>query len=170
MNSRMPNDYQIPDDPDAGQMDAAYLRSCLGMRAKPGEEPPELPLAVRQVHYDMARSLSILGALGNCMDPTQLAAVATIALRNGAQAQEPEEPAYSFMPEVESGRVAPGQKVVIHWRNKDRPGHFLRAEDGRVIVLHDGNERNIRPDLVRFAEEGEFPEVAENINQPVVTG
>ena len=114
MKSRMPDDYQVPDDPDAGRMDAAYLRSCLGLRAKPGKEPPELPLAVRQVHYDMARSLSILGATGPTgMNPTQLATVVTLALRDGVQPQD-DEPAYSFMPDVETGRAEAGQKVVIH--------------------------------------------------------
>ncbi len=158
MKSRMPDDYRIPDDPDADRMDAAYLRSCLGLRAKLGEEPPELPLAVRQAHYDMARSLSILG-VGGQMDATQLATVVALALREGVQPQEPEEPDYSFMPEVEAGRVAPGQKVVIRWRNKDRPAHFLQTRDDKVVVLHDGNERNIRPDLVRFPRDGEFPDV-----------
>lgn len=161
----MPPEYVIPDDPDASRMDAAYLRSCLGLRAKPGEEPPELPLAVRRAHYDMARSLSILGAMGSGMDPTQLATVVALALREGVQPQEPEEPDYSFMPEVEAGRVAPGQKVVIHWRNKDRPAHFLQTRDDRVVVLHDGNERNIRPDLVRFPEDGEFPDVQPSLER-----
>lgn len=159
MKSRIPDDYQIPDDPDTGRMDAAYLRSCLGLRAKPGEEPPEFPLAIRQAHYDMARSLSILGAMGNAMTPTQLATVVVVALREGVEPQD-EEPAYSFLSE----RVEPGQKVVIHWRNKDRPAHFLHTSDGRVVVLHAGDERNIRPDLVRFPEDGEFAEVADNIN------
>ena len=97
------------------------------------------------------------------MTPTQLATVVVVALREGVEPQD-EEPAYSFLSE----RVAPGQKVVIHWRNKDRPAHFLHARDGRVVVLHAGDERNIRPDLVRFPEDGEFAEVADNINsQPV---
>ena len=162
MKSRMPEDYRVPDDPDIGRMDAAYLRSCLGLRAKQGEEPPELPEPVRRAHYDMVRSLSILGVMGNSMTPTQLAIVVALALREGIVPQE-EEPAYSFSAE----RAEPGQKVVIHWRNKDRPAHFLQVSDGRVVVLHEGNERTIRPDLVRFAKEGEFPEVAENINTTV---
>jgi hypothetical protein len=164
MKSRMPPDYRVPDDPDMGRMDAAYLRSCLGLRAKPGEEPPELPVAVRRAHYDMARSLSILGAMGNGMNPTQLATVVALALREGVRPQD-EEPSYAFRSE----RAEPGQKVVIHWRNKDRPAHFLQVRDDRVVVLHDGNERNIRPDLVRFPEEGEFPKAAENINVPAVS-
>lgn len=166
MNSRIPDDYRIPDDPDTGRMDAAYLRSCLGLRAKPGEDPPELPLAVRRAHYDMARSLSILGAMGNGMNPTQLATVVALALRDGIETTD-EEPAYSFLDAVEAGRVAHGQKVVIKWRMKDRAAHFLHATDDRVVVLYDGNECNIRPDLVRFAGEDEFSEVADNFS---VTG
>lgn len=164
MKSRMSNDYQIPDDPDTGHMDAAYLRSCLGLRAKSGEEPPELPLAVRRAHYDMTRSLSILGALGRGMTPTQLATVYSLALRDGAQLSEPETPAYSFMAEVEAGRVGVGQKLVVHWRNKDQPAHFVQLDGDRLILLHDGHERRFRPDLVRYPEDGEFPEVADNVN------
>ena len=160
MKHRMPEDYKIPDDPDVGRMDAAYLRSCLGLRAQPGEEPPQLPTAVRRAHYDMARSLSILGAMGNGMTPTQLATVVALALREGVQPKD-EEPTYSFQGDL----AKYGQKVVIYWRNKDRAAHFLQMADDRVRVLHDGNERSIRPDLVRFPEESEFPEVEENINQ-----
>jgi hypothetical protein len=163
----MPDDYQIPDDPDEGKMDGAYLRSCLGMRCKLGETPSEFPMAVKQAHYDMARSLSILGARGNAgMDPTQIATVVALALRDGVEPQEPEGPAYSFIPLVESGEVAPGDKVVIHWRNRDRPAHFIQVIDDRVIVLCEGDERSIRQDLVRFPTEDEFPDVAENINGP----
>lgn len=162
MHSKMPDDYQIPDDPDANRMDAAYLRTCLGLRGKPGDTPPELPLPVRRAHFDMARSLSILGATGPTgMTPTQLAVVVALAMREGVEPEE-EERAYSF-PVEEAGE---GQKVVIHWRKKDQPAHFLREEDGRIVVLHNGNEVKMRPDLVRFPEEGEFPKVAENINQP----
>lgn len=157
----MPDEYKVPDDPDTGRMDAAYLRSCLGLRAKPGEPAPELPLAVRRAYCDMARSLSILGASGNSMTPTQLATVVTIALRDGAEAEQ-QEPSYSFDSEL----VTAGQKVVITFRNKARPAHFLRVENGSVIVLFDSWERKIRPDQVRLAKEGEFPEVAENINLP----
>ena len=162
MKSRMPENYKIPDDPDAGRMDAAYLRSCLGLRTKPGQEPSELPEAVRRAHFDMARSLSILGAANNSMTPTQLATVVALAMREGVVPQE-EEKTYAFPAE----QAESGQKVVIHWRNKDRPAHFLQADYERVVVLHDGNERNIRPDLVRFPQAGEFPGVAENINSPV---
>jgi len=164
--TRMPDDYQIPDDPDTGHMDAAYLRSCLGLRAKPGEKPPELPEPVRRAHYDMARSLSILGAMGNGMTPTQLATVVALALREGVECRD-EESSYSFPAE----QAELGQKVVIRWRNKDRPAHFLQVNDDRVIVLHGGNERSIRPDLVRFPKEGEFPGVAENVHsQPAIGG
>lgn len=159
MKSRMPENYQIPDDPDTRRMDAAYLRSCLGLRVKPGEKPPEFPEAVRRAHYDVSRSLSILGAMRNGMDPTQLAIVVALALREGVQPQE-EEQVYSFPAE----QANPGQKVVIYWRNKDRPAHFMHVNDNRVVVLHGGNERSIRPDLVRFPKKGEFPGVADNIN------
>ena len=165
MKSRMPDDYQIPDDPDTGKMDAAYLRSCLGLRAAPGEEPPELPLAVRRAHYDLARSLSILGAMGNGMTPTQLATVVALALREGVEAEE-EKPAYSFPVD----EAEPGQKVVIHWHKTDAAAHFLREMRGRIVVLFKGKETSMRPDLVRFPEEDEFLEVAENINQPSMTG
>ena len=160
--SRMPNDYQIPDDPDMGRMDAAYLRSCLGLRAEPGKESPELPQAVRLAHYDMVRSLSILGSLPKTMTPTQLATVVALALREGVVPQE-EERTYSFPADLAES----GQKVVIRWRNKDRPAHFMQADDERIVVLYDGNERKIRPDLVRFPEAGEFPDVTENINSQV---
>jgi hypothetical protein len=150
-------DYQIPDDPDSGQMDAAYLRTCLGLRTQPGEAPPELPDSVKRAHHDMASALSRLGATGNGMTPTQLATVVALALRDGAQLKG-EEPAYSF-PGAEHG-----QKVVIHWRNKDRAAHFLEMRDDKVVVLFEGDERNIRPDLVRLPKEGEFPDVAENVN------
>jgi hypothetical protein len=160
MKSRMPDDYKIPDDPDTGRMDAAYIRSCLGLRAKPDEEPPELPVEVRRAHYDMARSLSILGATGpRGMTPTQIATVVALSLRDGVRAEDEEE-MYAFP----AGDAQPGQKVVVHWRKKDRPAHFLEARNNRILVLHDGNEVKMRPDLVRFPEEGEFPEVADNIN------
>ena len=159
MKSRMPDDYQIPDDHDIGKLDADYLRSCLGLRSKSGEKKPELPMEVRRAHYDMARSLSILGVMGNGMSPTQLATVVALALREGVVPEE-EEATHSF-PGADYG-----QKVVIHWRNKDRAAHFLQLSDDKVVVLHEGNERNIRPDLVRLPMEGEFPDVAENINAP----
>ena len=83
MRSRCPSDFAIPDDPNDGKMDAAYLRTCLGIRTPPGETPPALPLAVRRVYYDMARSLSLLGAMGPTgMDRTQLALVVVLAMRD----------------------------------------------------------------------------------------
>ena len=158
---QMPDDYQVPDEPDAGRMDAAYLRSCLGLRAKPGEEPPPLPPAVRQAHYKMARCLSVLGEMGRSMTPTQ---IATVAVLSDVEPQEPEPPEYSFLSESPED----GQKVVIHWRMKDRPAHFLSiTPEGRVLVLHNGSEVKIRPDLVRHPEPGEFPDCADNINQTV---
>ena len=169
MKSRMPDDYQIPDDPDAGCMDAAYLRSCLGLRAKPGEDPPPLPAAVRRAHYDMARSLSVLGATGPTgMDPTQLAIVVALALRDGVKIQEPKEQTHSFMSEIEAGQVEEGQKVVVHYRKKDWPAHFLGVEKDRLVLLHEGSERRFRPDLVRYPKEGEFSEIAENVNTPAL--
>jgi len=104
---RMPEGYKIPDDPDTGKMDAAYLRSCCGLRAKPGEVPPDLPVAVRRAYYDMARTLSILGATGPAgMDPTQLATVICLAQRDPDNAmdlapvqQAEEEDAPTFMDE-----------------------------------------------------------------------
>jgi hypothetical protein len=151
----MPSEYQVPDNPDAGRMDAAYLRTCLGLRAKPGEAPPELPLPVRRAHYAMARALSCLGAMGKSMTPTQLATVVALA---GIEAKEPEPDQYSFL--NESPRD--GQKVVIHWRKKDQAAHFVgQTPEGRVVVLHAGKEVKMRPDLVRHPEPGEFPDVAE---------
>jgi hypothetical protein len=94
------------------------------------------------------------------MTPTQLATVIALAMQTGVQAED-EETSYSFPVD----EAVPGQKVVIHWRNRDRAAHFLGASDGKVLVLHGGNEVNMRPDLVRFPEDGEFPGVAENINQ-----
>ena len=158
---KMPDDYQIPDDPDTGRMDASYLRTCLGMRTKPGEEPKPLPDAVRRAHFTMARSLSVLGVLGNGMTPTQLATVVALSELMGAEMPEPEPEQYSFLNES----PVEGQKVVIHWRKKDQSAHFLGEVDGRVLVLHNGNEVKMRPDLVRHPEENEFPDVADNINQ-----
>lgn len=171
MKSRMPDDYQIPDDPGAQRprMDAAYLRTCLGLRAQPDEEPPELPLAVRRAHYDMYHSLSILSAIGPAgMSPTELAVVVALSLRDDSlELPEPETPAYSFMPEAEAGRVEEGQKVVVHWRQKDQVAHFLRVDGEKLVLLLNSNESRHRADLVRYPKEGEFPEAAENINAPV---
>ncbi len=177
MRSRCPPEYTIPDDPDAGKMDAAYLRTCLGLRTPIGETPPQLPVAVRRAHYDMARSLSLLGAIGpNGMDATQLAIVVALALRDpemelpkrdGEQSETAGELVTSGVV-IDSATMARGQKVVVFWRNKDQAGHFLGFSpvNGRLVVLLNGNEMHFRPDLVRLPTEGEFPEVAENINQP----
>lgn len=157
----MPVDYEVPDDPDSDRMDAAYLRTCLGLRANPGESPPPLPAAVRQAHYAMSRCLSALGSLGKNMTPTQLATVVVLA---GVETTEPDPPGYSFL----DGSPLDGQKVVIHWLKKDRAAHFLgRTSDGRVVVLHEGKEVKMRADLVRNPEPNEFPGVASNINQTV---
>jgi hypothetical protein len=167
MKSRMPDDYRIPDDPDAGQMDAAYLRTCLGLRVKPGEIPPALSDAVRRAHYDMARSLSILGATGPAgMTPTQLATVVALALRDPDMEQMPSEqsPEANFMDEVDARRVIPGQKVAVKWQMQDQPAHFIEKDGDRLKLLVKGSERRFRPDLVRYVEEGEFPDVPDNLN------
>lgn len=156
---KMPDDYQVPDDQDAGRMDAAYLRTCLGLRTKAGEEPPPLPPAVRQAHFLMSRTLSLLGSKGRSMTPTQLA---TVVMTAGVEPQEPEKTKYSFLDEV----PVDGQKVVIHWRKKDQAAHFVSVTpEKRVLVLHNGNEVKMRSDLVRHAEPHEFPDVADNIYQ-----
>lgn len=158
---KMPDSYQIPDDPDAGRMDAAYLRACLGMRVEDGQKPPPFPRAVRQAHYNMARALSALGAMGRSMNPTQLATVITLA---SVEVQDIEVPEHAFVRD----KPPVGQKVVIHWRKKDQPAHFLgMTPDSRVLVLHNGNEIKMRPDLVRNAKPNDFPEVPQNINQTV---
>jgi hypothetical protein len=163
----MPDDYQIPDGDRS--MDAAYLRTCLGLRTKPGEDPPELPDAVRRAHYDMARALSVLGAMGPTgMTPTQLATVVVLALRdsdvNLAPAEE-EDP--TFMDEVDAGRVAPGQKLVVQWQMKEQPAHFIAKFGERLKILVNGDERRFLPHLVRYPEDGEFPDVPDNINETV---
>lgn len=165
----MPDDYQIPDDPDNGRMDAAYLRTCLGLRLKPGEPPPEFPDAIRRAYYGMSRRLSLLGAKGASMTPTQLAIVVELAaLRDSGVELPPEEPLQaSFMDEVNEGRVVSGQKVAVHWRGKDRPAHFIEKEGDRLKVLVDGDDIRFRPVNVRYPEEGEFPDVPDNINKTV---
>jgi hypothetical protein len=164
MKSKMPDDYQIPDDQRTGKMDAAFLRTMLGLRAELGDDEPELPLAVRQAHYDVSSLLSILGATGNgVMDPTQLVTVVMFARLNGVEIQ-PDEETVELFP---ADQAESGQKVVIHWQNKDQPAHFIEKNGKKILVLVSGKERNMRPDLVRFPEDGEFPEVASNINEPV---
>jgi len=168
LRSRLPPEYSVPDDPDHGKMDAAFIRTCLGIRTPPGETPLPMPVAVRRAHYDMARSLSLLGAMGpNGMDPTQLATVVALALRDPEMeipkrtAEQPEKAREPKQIALENG-----QKVVVYWRGKDHPGHYLHIKDGELTVLVNGDERRFRPNLVRLPTENEFPEVAENINQP----
>ena len=158
----MPDDYQIPDDRDNNRMDADYLRTCFGLSAKPGETPPELPEAVRRAHYDMSRPVSLLGIGGPTgMTMTQLAVVTVLARREMGEESPPEEPPEaSFIYDV-----APGQKVVVHWQKKDQPAHFIEKDGDRLKLLIKGNEVRFRPDLVRLPEEGEFPDVPDNINQ-----
>ena len=172
MRSRCPPEYQVPDDPDAGRMDAAYLRTCLGIRTPIGEKAPPLPVAVRRAHYDMARSLSLLGAVGpQGMDATQLATVIALAMRDPdmelpsrAVAVPAEAP---IADAIDVGALESGQKVVVQWREKDQPGHFIRrGPGGRLQVLVNGDERFFKAEAVRLSAEGEFPEVAANINQP----
>ena len=158
----LPDDYKIPDEPVRGQYDAAYLRSCMGLRAKPGEDPPPLPESVRLAHYVVSRTLSILGATGSGMDPNQLAMVAAFAMYHGADVQE-EKTTYAFPAE----EAEPGQKVVVKYRQRDRAAHFMEIRKGRIVVLHEGKELKMRPDNVRFPEDGEFPDVAANLNQQV---
>jgi hypothetical protein len=161
---KIPDDYQVPDDPDCGFMDAAYLRTCFGIPDTAGEEPQPLPEAVRRAHYVMSRTLQILGAYPGYMKPETLATVVALAVLNGAEVQEEKEAEYAFPVE----EATKEQKVVIEYRKKDRPAHFLgvRESDGRILVLHEGKEIGLRPDLVRFPEEGEFDDVPDYINPP----
>ncbi len=168
----MPDDYQIPDDRDNNRMDADYLRTCLGLSAKPGEAPPEFPEAVRRAHYDMSRPVSLLGAAGPTgMTMTQLAVVVVLARREGAEVFShpevpPKEPPQAgFMDEVNEGRVKSGQKVVYFWQKKDQAAHFIKKDGDRLRLLVKGDEVRARPDLVRLPEEGEFPDVPDNINE-----
>jgi hypothetical protein len=165
----MPDDFQIPDDPESGKMDAAYLRTFCGLRPKDGETPPELPIAVRRAYYAMAHALSRLGARNNSMDPTQLATVFSMAMLEQAEDDsEIEDDATVAAAQFPASEAVLGQKVVIHWRKRDRPAHFLGTNGDRIVVLHEGNEVNMRADLVRFAQEDEFPSVANNINKQFV--
>lgn len=169
MTSKMPDDYQIPDDPDNGKMDAAYLRTCLGMRTPPDGPPPPLPAAVRRAHYDMARSLSLLGGIGlSGMDRTQLAVVVCLAQRDPEEPVEIVEatrPEITFLDIVNENLITRGGKVVVRFRNEDCPGHFLEVlPDNRILVLHDGSERKFKPSSVRLPDVTEFDDVASNIN------
>lgn len=181
MRSRMPPEYAIPDDPDTNKMDAAYLRTCLGIRTMPGEEPTPLPVAVRRAHYDMARSLSLLGAMGPTgMDATQLAVVIALALRdpdmempkrNGgseqvvAEASAPKPaPAPEPEPEEQKQAVPVGEPVFVTLDGQERAGFYTkRGPGGRLVVVVDGEERFLRPGDVRFPENGEAAEVNQEV-------
>lgn len=163
----MPDDYQVPNDPNILCYDADTLRTLLGLRGKRGEPPPELPVEVRRVYYDMSLLLERQSAKGPTMDRVALATVVMFAQREmGVELPPKEPPPFSMMDEVDAGRLVPGQKVVVKWPVKDQPGHFIRKSDGKMRLLVKGQERNHRPDLVRYPEEGEFPGVVDNINQP----
>jgi len=170
---QLPAGYEIPDDPDTGRMDASYLRTDFGLRPKPGEEPAELPIWVRWAHFHVSRSRQLAGVsgpmngdvLGYTAGLARIAECIGVVEQEVEQEQE-EDPPYSFMPEVEAGRVTEGQKVVVYWRNKDQVAHFLRVDGDRLLLLLQGSERRFRPDLVRHPKEDEFPEVAENFNEP----
>ena len=160
--SKMPDDYQIPDYPEAMQMDAAFLRTLSGIQDIPGEDPPELPIEVRRAHYDMSRALSILGVRGASMDPTQLAFVHCLALRSNERVKlPPAKPKQKRGPSFLDETIELGELVMIRWRHQDRLAQFVRFENDKVVVLYEDNERNIRPDLVRRPTEEEMPSVAE---------
>ncbi len=175
MRSRMPPEYQVPDDPDTNKMDAAYLRTCLGIRSLPSEEPLPLPLAVRRAHYDLARALSLLGGMGPTgMDRTQLAFVVVLALRdpdmempkrNGEKVEPAPIPAAPKEAEKKSGYRL-GDDLVVTVDGKDQPGCFLRrGPGGKLAVMTDGKERYFRPEDVRPREKDEA--AAEGTNQTV---
>lgn len=151
-------------------MDAAFLRTCLGLRTPAGVPPSPLPVAVRRAHYDMARALSLLGAMGPAgMDPTQLAMVVALALRD-PEMELPKRDAEVIEPKegIDAAALATGQKVVVQWQERAQAGHFLkRGPGGRLLILVNGDERWFRPEAARLPNQDEFPEVAENINQPV---
>jgi hypothetical protein len=98
------------------------------------------------------------------MTPTQLAMVVEFARRDEQQSPDTETQAYSFMPEIEAGRVKEGQKVVFRWRRSDLVGHFIKRDGDRVLVLDNGKKRRCRADLVRYPKDGEFPDSPDNIN------
>lgn len=146
----MPEGYQIPDDPDNGRMDAAYLRTCLGMPTPLSGEPPPFPLAVRQAHYHLAHALSRLGAIGpRGMDATQLATVAALAAMAG---DEEAGPRRTFCDDIDDGLVSEGQKIMLRYRGVEHPGKFLRVEGDKIIVQHEGVERKCQPTSVRLEE------------------
>jgi hypothetical protein len=159
---QMPVSYQVPDDPDAGRMDAAYLRTCLGLPTPLSGEPPQLPPAVRRAHFQMSHALSRLGALGRSgMDATQIATVVALAAL-----QNEEDPARTFLDDVEDGLVGEGDKVIVRQRGKDQAAHFLRADGEVVIVLHNGSERSFAVASVRLPRADEFPLISDNLHQP----
>jgi len=160
---QMPDGYQIPDDPDAGHMDAAYLRTCLGIPTPLSGEPPQLPMAVRKAYFHMAHALSRLGAKRPRMDATQIATVVALSAMLGDSVEEP-PPTRTFLDDLEDGIVDEGGKVVVRYRAADHPGHFLRVEGDKIVVLHDGNERRCHPTAIRIPNDGEFPDVPSSIN------
>lgn len=171
MRSRMPPEYAIPDAPDENKMDAAFLRTCLGIRTPLGEPPPPLPLAVRRAHYDMARALSLLGAIGPTgMDATQLAIVVALSLRDPDMelSRRSPEPVEQEGPEVlDVAALESGQKVVVLWQEQEQPAHFIkRGPGGRLQILVNGDERFFNLSTVRLPKPGEWPESANNLNQP----
>ncbi len=174
MRSRMPPEYQIPDSPDENKMDASYLRTCLGIRTLPGEEPPPLPLAVRRAHYDLARALSLLGGMGPTgMDRTQLAFVVVLALRDPdmempkRKEEKVESAAVPSAPKPKKNpTITSGDEVIVIVDGKEQVGNFMkRGPGGRLEVIIDGMERYCRPDDVRLPDKA-FKE-AETSNQPV---
>lgn len=158
MRSRMPPEYQIPDNPDSNKMDAAYLRTCLGIRTIPGEEPPPLPVAVRRAHYDMARSLSLLGAMGPTgMDATQLACVVVMAMRD-PDMEMPKKQAEQKAVAPKPPAVATGTDVTVAIDGQDVAAQYLRkGPGGRLALLVDGAERFFRPEDVRFEKRNGEP-------------
>jgi len=60
-----------------------------------------------------------------------------------------------------------GQKVVVFFRKRETAGHYLGIVDDRILVLHDGQDRKFQGTSVRHPRPGEFPNVADNINEPV---
>lgn len=173
MRSKMPPEYRVPDDPDTNKMDAAYLRTCLGIRTLPGEEPPPLPLAVRRAHYDLARALSLLGGMGPTgMDRTQLAFVVVLALRDPdmempqRKEQVAPTPAPSAPKPKKNLTIASGDEVIVTVDGTEVAGNFrARGPGGRLAVIVDGTERFFRPDDVRLPEKA--LEEVETSNQPV---
>ena len=147
---QMPCGYQIPEN-----MDAAYLRTCLGIPTPLSGELPEFSLAIRRSYFHMAHALRRLGALNHRgMDATQIATVVALATM---QENERDETRQVFREAINDGLVSEGQKVVMWYRGVEHVGNFLRMEGDKIIVLHDGRERKCSPASVRLCREGEFP-------------